>query len=44
MFEEVKQKINEYGKQYRKNMSEDGKQKKKEYTTECRKIQSNNVL
>ena len=39
-----KQKVEEYGKQYRKKMSEEDKQKKKEYLKECNKNQSSNVL
>lgn len=36
--------LKEYGKQYRKIMPEEGKQQKKEYLKDQRKVQSNHVM
>ena len=44
MSKEKKQKIKEYGKKYRQNLSEEDKKLKKEYMKEYNKIHSNNVL
>ena len=36
--------LKEYGKQYRKIMPEEGKQQKKEYLKDQRKVQTNHVM